>query len=360
MAFFNKFSRTKGFKSTWERVIRFRYMITEEAKERARILSFWKKHGLEAAKKAFQVSRPTLFRWQKELKEGRGKLEALNRRSPAPKNRRKRIIPERVEAFILEERGRNPRLSKDKLSVMMKTEDVAKLSPSTVGRMMGDLKFQGKLPKRTKLSVSGKTGRLIERAYKPRKKLRRPKGYRVLEADTIVRFVDGVKRYILTGIDIEKRTAFAAAYTNHGSKSAADFLAKTRQVLPLCPKDVQTDNGSEFALHFHQAVKETGLHFNTHPRSPKENAHIERFNRSLNEEFLVYHRQLLRDNVPEFNRKLVDWLVWYNTRRPHWSLGLLSPLQYICSKLPVPESQKCWTDTRPLFKAIFLVFLDII
>jgi len=345
MAFFNKFKGTKGFKSTWERVIRFRYMITEEAKRRCKILAFWEKYGTEAVKEAFGASRPTLFRWQKELKEGRGKLEALNKRSTAPKNRRKRNIPSEVERFILQERAANPRLSKDKLAVMMKAERVAILSSSTVGRMIGDLKFQGKLPKRTKLSVSGKTGRLIERAYKQRKKQRRPKGYRVLEVDTVVRFVDGVKRYILTGIDTEKRTAFAVAYTNHGSKSAADFLIKTRHVLPLCPKDVQTDNGSEFALHFHQAVKETGLHFNTHPKSPKENAHVERFNRSLNEEFLVYHRNLLRDDVAEFNKRLIDWLVWYNTRRPHWSLGMLSPLQYICKQLTAPESQKYWTDT---------------
>jgi putative transposase len=345
MAFFNKFKGTKGFKSTWERVIRFRYMITEEAKRRCRILTFWEKYGTEAVKEAFGISRPTLFRWQKELKAGLGKLEALNKRSTAPKTRRKRTIPEAVESFILQERANNPRLSKDKLSAMMKIEKVASFSPSTVGRMISDLKFQGKLPKHSKLSVSGKTGRVIERAYKPRKKLRRPKGYRVLEADTVVRFVDGVKRYILTGIDIEKRTAFAAAYTNHGSKSAADFLIKTRYVLPLCPKDVQTDNGSEFALHFHQAVKKTGLHFNTHPRSPKENAHVERFNRSLNEEFLIYHRSLLRDDVPEFNKKLIDWLIWYNTRRPHYALHMLSPLQYICKQLTAPESQKCWTDT---------------
>ncbi len=347
MAFFNKFKGTKGFKSTWERVIRFRYMVTEEAKQRCGILAFGEEFGTEAAKEAFNVSRPTLFRWQKELKAKQGKLEALNKKSTAPKNRRKRHIPAEVEMFILQERVLNPRLSKDKLSVMMKNEKVADLSPSTVGRMISDLKFQGKLPKRAKLTVSGKTGKLIERAYKPREKRRRPKGYRVLEADTVVRFVDGVKRYILTGIDTEKRTAFAVGYTNHGSACAADFLKKIREVLPDCPHDVQTDNGSEFAFHFHEAVEKAGLHFNTHPRSPKENAHIERFNRSLNEEFLVYHRELLRDDIAEFNRQLIDWLIWYNTRRPHWSLGMLSPLQYICKQLTAEESQKCWTDTAP-------------
>ncbi len=36
MRIFNKFRDTKGFISTWERVIRFRYMITKQAKERRR------------------------------------------------------------------------------------------------------------------------------------------------------------------------------------------------------------------------------------------------------------------------------------------------------------------------------------
>ncbi len=346
MRIFNKFRGTKGFITIWERVIRFRYMISEKAKERCRILAFWEKHGDEATEEAFKISRPTLFRWQKALNEGKGKLEVLNPKSTAPKKRRGRKIPEAVEAFILQERKHSPRLSKDKLSVMMKTDNIAVLSASTVGRMIGDLKKQGKLPKYAKLSLSAKTGRLIERTYIPRPKLRRPKGYRVLEIDTVVRFIDGIKRYIVTAVDTEKRTAFACVYTNHGSQSAADFLRKARAVLPDCPADVQTDNGSEFALYFHQAVMEAGLHFNTHPRSPKENAHVERFNRTVDEEFIRLHRNLLRDDVAEFNRQLIDWLIWYNTRRPHWSLGLLSPMQYICSKLTAEESQMLWTDTQ--------------
>jgi hypothetical protein len=41
--------------------------------------------------------------------------------------------------------------------------------------------------------------------------------------------------------------------------------------------------------------------------------------------------------VPSLNR--------YNTRRPHWSLGLISPLRYIVSNLPEKESQMYWTNT---------------
>ncbi len=61
---FNKFKGTKGFITIWQRVLRFRYMITEQAKERCRVLAFWEKYGDLATKEAFKVSRPTLYRWR--------------------------------------------------------------------------------------------------------------------------------------------------------------------------------------------------------------------------------------------------------------------------------------------------------
>jgi len=142
---FNKFKGTKGWISTWERVIRFRDMIQEIAKKRATILTFWCKYGLAATREAYGVSRPTLYRWQAKLKETKGKLEGLNKGSTAPKTKRRRIIPLIVQNFIIHERQYDPTLSKDKLAVLLKRDGVASYSASTVGRMLGDLKKQGKL-----------------------------------------------------------------------------------------------------------------------------------------------------------------------------------------------------------------------
>ena len=346
MAYFNKFRGTKGFISTWERVIRFRYMITEKAKQRTRILAFWEKFGDEAVKEAFGTSRRTLFRWQKKLDDNLGKLEGLNAKSTAPQGRRKRIVLEDTSNRIIELRTLHPRLGKDKVWAILRKEGYEG-SISTIGRIIADLKKKGKIPLPRRLAVSGLTGRLLERKTKKyKKKLRRPKGYRVLEVDTVVRFIDGKKRYIITGTDTDKRTAFAACYTNHGSFSAGDFLSKCKTALPDCPQAVQTDNGSEFALHFNDACQKLKLErFHTYPRSPKMNAHVERFNRTLDEEFLIYNRSLMRDDVSLFNNKLIDWLLWYNGERPHHSLGLLSPFQAMMSQLQPQECQMWWTDT---------------
>lgn len=45
---------------------------------------------------------------------------------------------------------------------------------------------------------------------------------------------------------------------------------------------------------------------------------IELFKKNL---FIDWHEAWL-DNTAEFNVKLVDWLIWYNTKRPYWSLRL--------------------------------------
>jgi len=347
MAYFNKFRGTKGFISTWERVIRFRYMITKEAKQRTKILAFWERHGTEATKEAFGVSRSTLFRWQKALKDNQGRLDALNKQSTAPRRRRIREIPKKVQDFILKERKFDSHLSKDKLSVLMKEDKVANLSPSTVGRILNDLKKQGLLPKSTKLSYYAKSDTFREKTTKKRKKLR-SNGHTsgLVKADSVVRFTNGIKRYIVTAIDKESKFAFAFAYKNHSSASATDFMQKFKSVAPVSLTHVQTDNGSEFAKHFEVFLEKNNIvHFHTYPRTPKMNAEIERFNRTLSDAFIKQNRLLLAHDIDTFNEKLMDWLLWYNTRRPHWSLGLVSPLRYIVSTLPERESQMLWTST---------------
>jgi transposase InsO family protein len=346
MQIHSKLTGVKGIVRLYNEALRFRDMITREAEERARILTFWNTHGDAATKEAFTVSRATLFRWQKLLTHGGGKLEALNPGSTAPKERRRRIIPEAVKQLIIEER-KHERLGKEKLARLLKDDGIACYSSSTVGRMIGDLKKRGLLADPRVYSFYGKTGAFIEKKpRKPRKKLRSAGWHGgLVKADTIVRFQDGLKRYIVTALDLESEFAFAYAYPSHTSKAAADFMTFFKSVAPLTLEAVQTDNGGEFALHFAAHLDREGiLHFHAYPRSPKMQAEIERFNRTLSEAFIASRRHLLAYDLPAFNRALMDWLLCYNTRRPHWSIGLISPLRYILNKLPAKESQMCWTS----------------
>ena len=342
---FNILRGTKGWLWLYEKTIRWLHMRNEqEVRRRVQILDFWKKHGEQAATDAFGVSRRTLFRWRASLGQANGRLESLDPKSRAPAKRRKRKVLPDVETYIIRERAEHPRLGKKKLAVLLR-EDGYAVSESYVGRVIHDLKERRLLPQQRKLSFQARTGNHTETAPVRREKLRRVHK-RGMEIDTIVRFVDGVKRYILTAIDVERKFAFAGAYTSHSSASAADFLRKVIAVCPFTIEELQTDNGSEFALLFEEACTALGLtHFHTYPRSPKMNPFIERFNRTSWEDFIALNRALLRDDVHAFNLKLVDWLIWYNTRRPHESLGMVSPLRYIVSTLTVGECQMYWTRT---------------
>ena len=347
MQIHSKLAGTKGLASAYDEALRFRDMITQEAEERAKILAFRKEYGDQATQDAYGASRATLFRWQKMLDESDGKLESLVPGSTAPKKKRKRIIPKPVEDLILKERTME-KIGKEKLAILIKEDHVGTQSASTVGRMLGDLKRQGKLKDPKKLSYYARSERFAERKARQSKPKLRSKGHQgsLAKADTIVRFTNGIKRYVLTGIDLETEFAFAYGYVSHASKTAADFMQTFKSVAPVSLTHVQTDNGSEFKDHFELYLKREGIvHFHIYPRTPKMNAEIERFNRTLSEAFISKNRHLLAYNLEAFNKALMEWLIWYNTRRPHWSIGLISPMRYIVKNLTAEESHMYWTST---------------
>lgn len=319
---------TKGFAKAANSALKWRSMRNKtEVERRVKILKFWNTHGLEATIDAFAVSRATLFRWQQVLDNNQGNVALLDPKSTAPKQRRVRLIPKDLEQAIIDWRIKRPRIGGKKLVPLLKKQGYA-VSIPYINRCIKDLKQLGRLPKVVKLSFYAKTGNHYERAKTKVKKQRRPKK-QGLEIDTIVRHIDGIKRYTLTAIDVKGRFAYARTYANHSSDSTRDFLKRLLRRAPFTITEIQTDNGSEFAHHFHEACLALDItHYHTYPRSPKMNAHIERFNRTLSEECLVYNRALLRDSVEQFNDTLVDWLSWYNYERPHEGLGLIPPIEY--------------------------------
>ena len=332
MRIFNKFKGTKGFVSTWHRVIRFRYMITEQAKQRTRILAFWEEYGTEATHKAFGISRRTLFNWQRALSSGHGKLEALNPVKRIPKNRRKRVWDTRIFDELRRIREQRKNLGKEKMHPLLKkyTDSIHLPCPSvaTIGRLITDL---GGL--RVSPLKLGSRGNIIK--VNRKKVLRKPKDFRALypghciALDTIEKQRNGVRVYILVAEDLYSRTGFACATVSHSSKTMAHFLYLVSQLFPYQIKHVLTDNGSEFKKYFNQlCTNKNFTHFHTYPRTPKMNSHCERLNRTLQEEFIDFNLNLLFDDMTKFNTMFREYLDFYNTERVHWAFrNKRTPLQ---------------------------------
>lgn len=129
----------RGFGRITSYAIRWTRMVTEKAKEKARILAFWGIHGLNATTDAFKVSRRTLYIWKAQQQKGRGSFEALNEQSKRPKNVRVRDWSQTIKDEIKRLRNEHPNLGKDKVQILLKpfcaARGLACPSVSTVGNL---------------------------------------------------------------------------------------------------------------------------------------------------------------------------------------------------------------------------------
>ena len=330
-------------------------MITEKALKKARILDFWQEHGLKATIDAFEIKRRTLFLWKRKLKEGEGNLESLNDLSRSPKTKRKRNWSLEVVEEIKRLRWSHPNLGKEKLYSELKyfcdQKGLICPKPKTIGRIIQDLGGLRIFPQR--ISHFGKI-----KPIKRQKIVRKPKDFKAMypghcvALDTIEKIIDGKRRYLVTFEDLFTRFGFAWETTSHASLAAKEFFSLCRRIFPFAFIFVLTDNGSEFKKHFSAELKRLHLiHYHTYPRTPKMNAHCERFNRTIQEEFVDYHLDEMLD-VDNFNQKLTDYLIWYNSHRVHHVFkNQLSPLQFMLSLSVNQLPEKCksgWPHTFPL------------
>lgn len=157
----------------------------------------------------------------------------------------------------------------------------------------------------------------------------RPDSFGYIEMDTVIKFVDGVRVYFLTAIDVKLKFAFSLPYAKLTSAVTVDFFKKLQLVYPIKITTVQTDNELEFLGDFDEYLKEQGIpHLFIYPRCCKINGTIERFNRTIQEEYIDPNLHLFHD-TKLFSSKLIDYLVFYNTQSVHKSLGLKTPLGFL-------------------------------
>lgn len=342
-----KYHNCQGFGKLYEYGYKQTRMITKEAKQRLKILQFWREHGLKATTDAFGAKRSTLYGWWKIYIDSDRKIESLNPGKQARINNHKReihpLILTEIKRLRLEE---CPNMGKAKvkknLDLYCPLKNLPSYSESKIGRIIKDKKIYHH---RQKVSHYGKI-----KIQSKEPKQRKPKGFKtnmpgdLIEIDTVVKFAWNIKRYILTATDVHSRYSFAFCYKRPLSINARDFIQKLQTVFPYPIKAVQTDNGSEFHKYFRERLKEQKIiHYWNYPGRPYRQGHIEKFNRTIQEEFIDWNEVLL-DDTDTFNKKLMDWLIWYNTKRFHWSLNLTSPVDYLINNCLV--SNMSWTNTK--------------
>ncbi len=336
----------KGFNRWYNYAYKHTHMITKEAKQRLKIIQFWQNHGLKATEDAFGARRSTLYGWRKIYVDSSHKIESLNPGKQARINNHKREINPLILAEIKRLRLEVcPNMGKAKikkyLDIFSEENSLPIYSESKIGRIIKDKKIYHH---RQSASYFGQVKLLVKES-----KERKPDTFRakqpgdLVEIDTVVKFAWNIKRYILTAVDVHSRYSFAFCYERPLSINARDFIQKLKAVFPYPIKAIQTDNGSEFHKYFREYLKKQNIiQYWNYPGRPYRQGHIEKFNRTIQEEFIDWNEVLL-DDANMFNQKLTEWLIWYNTGRLHWSLDLTSPVDYLIKNNFV--SKMIWTNT---------------
>jgi transposase InsO family protein len=141
----------------------------------------------------------------------------------------------------------------------------------------------------------------------------------LVQIDTIHFQEDGRRTYVYTLLDVFSRWAFAQAVERINSKNTCVFLRKAQHKAAFEFKCIQSDHGSEFSQHFTESI---GIaHRHSRVRKPNDNSHLERFNRTLQDECL----RGIPVNAKALNRALQKYLPYYNGQRIHMGINFQTP-----------------------------------
>lgn len=297
--------------------------LSPAAKRRLAWMDYYRRcHNASKTCRYFGIARKTFHHWKKRYQPFH--LESLEEQSRRPKRTRNWEVSRLQEARVKELRKKHIRYGKEKLKVIYGQTYGQKISSWKVQRIIEKHQLYYSPAKAEKLRKKRKASEPKRRITELKKEPRQ--GF-LIQADTIVLHWSGFKRYILTGIDHYSKIAFARMYPSKHSKHAADFLRRLHYLFDAKIQNVQTDNGSEFAKHFRQACVDLKLNqYFSRVKTPQDNAFDERFNRTLQEEFIALGNR--NTDLESFNRKLTEWLVEYNFNRPHQSLGYETPIKF--------------------------------
>ena len=153
----------------------------------------------------------------------------------------------------------------------------------------------------------------------------------LVEIDTIHLYnpITKGRRYIYTIIDLYTRMAYARAYNELKPINSLNTILEAEQYFNFKFKVAQSDNGPEFSKYFSDRLKTRGIVIrHTRLGRPNDNAHIERFNRTLQEECTGSY-YLESESLKNMDNKILSYIDYYNYHRIHLSLSYRTPSQML-------------------------------
>lgn len=300
--------------------------LSEKAQLKLEWMIFYYTIGGKNAKetaKHFGLSRKTLHKWLKRFNERN--LKSLEEISRVPHQSRRWEVTREEEERVIFLRKKHLKYGKKKLRVIYRREFKQEISTWKIERVVRKHNLYPDPLARKKYLKQRKN-------LKPKLRINRlskvDKFGFLWHIDAIIIWWYGVRRVIFTALEEATKIAYARVYNTNSSGFAQDFLERLEYLAKGKVEIIHSDNGSEFEGAFEKAcLKLDILQAYSRPKTPKDNPCLERFNWTVQDEWLSLSEVGL-DDVNEANKDLTQWLVEYNSYRPHEALDHQTPLEY--------------------------------
>ena len=293
------------------RRIRVGASLSREARLRLRWMACYLAHGRNARKtyEHFGISSATFYRWWHRYDPRRLQSLEDDRRTRRPRRVRLPQTPPDLVAAIRRVREAYPRWGKIKLAVLLRREGWT-VSASTVGRTLTRLRAVGQLVEPPVVRAQQARRRWRPRIHARRKPWeyvpQRP-GDLVAIDSTPIEVQPGLRRVHFTVRDLVSRKDVLVAPARASSWAARDVLQVALRRMGFPIRAIQIDGGSEFKALFEAACQALGIAlYVLPPRSPKLNAHVERAQRTHQEEFYDLLEEI-PESIPVHNALLREW-----------------------------------------------------
>lgn len=139
---------------------------------------------------------------------------------------------------------------------------------------------------------------------------------------------NSARLYVYTLLDVFSRWAFAKVSLKINTHLSLRFVKEAQSNINFPFLTLQSDHGSEFSAWFTEHIQGLDIsHRHSRVRQANDNGHLERFNRTLQEECLSRIPRTLR----AYRKEIPEYLDYYNNDRLHLGLSLKTPGQVLRS-----------------------------